>query len=111
MILVVLAKTWFPQDIGTAQYPGGCFLVIEENVCLEYRKIPKISQGLYFSKTLFEGLIFGAAYLRREICVSKSIGLALKLEVKLKFLLRFTLYLRTIFQVQAPGGLIFGGAI
>ena len=41
-------------------------------------KIPKISQGgLYFSKALFEGLIFGGAYLRREICVSKSIGLAL----------------------------------
>ena len=31
-----------------------------------------------------EGLIFGGAYLRREIC--------------------FTLYLRAIFQVQAPGG-------
>ena len=41
-----------------------------------YRKIPKISPGS-FSKTLFEGLIFGEAYLRREICVSKSIGLAL----------------------------------
>ena len=27
------------------------------------------------------------------------------------FLLCFTLYLRAIFQVQAPGGLIFGGAI
>ena len=51
-----------------------------------------------------EGLIFGGAYLRREICVSKSIGLALQLEVNLKFLLCFTLYLRTIFQVQAPGG-------
>ena len=34
-------------------------------------------RGLYFSKTLFEGLNFGGAYLRREICVSKSIGLAL----------------------------------
>jgi len=34
-------------------------------------------RGLYFSKALFEGLIFGGAYLRREICVSKSIGLAL----------------------------------
>ena len=39
-------------------------------------------RGSYFSKALFEGLIFGAAYvrrglyLRREICVSKSIGLA-----------------------------------
>ena len=34
-------------------------------------------RGLYFSKALFEGLIFGGAYLRREICVSNSIGLAL----------------------------------
>ena len=43
----------------------------------------------------------------------KSIGLAI--EVHLPFLLCFTLYLRAIFQVQAPGGLylaglIFGGA-
>ena len=52
-----------------------------------------------------EGLIFGGAYLRREICVSKSIGLALQLEVNLPFLLCFTLYLRAIFQVQAPRGL------
>ena len=77
----------------------------------------------------FEGLIFGGAYLRREICVAKSIGLALWLEVNLPFLLCFTFYLRAIFQVQAPvgayiwrgdlteaflryrfGGLIFGGA-
>ena len=30
---------------------------------------------------------------------------------KLLFLLYFTLYLRAIFQVQAPWGLIFGGVI
>ena len=48
----------------------------------KYRKIPKISLGAYifqrtFLRGLFlEGLIFGGAYLRREICVSKSIGLA-----------------------------------
>ena len=48
-----------------------------------YRKIPKISPGAYifqrpFLRGLFlEGLIFGGAYLRREIGVSKSIGLAL----------------------------------
>ena len=58
-----------------------------------------------------EGPIFGGAYLRKEICVSKSIGLTLQLEVNLPFLLCFTLYLRAVFQVQAPGGLIFGGAI
>ena len=38
-------------------------------------------QGLYFSKALLEGLIFGGAHIRRglstgEIYVSKSIGLA-----------------------------------
>ena len=48
-----------------------------------YRKILKISPGAYifqrpFLRGLFlEGLIFGGAYLRREVCVSKSIGLAL----------------------------------
>ena len=32
-------------------------------------------------------------------------------EINLPFLLCFPLYLRAIFQVQVPGGLIFGGAI
>ena len=40
---------------------------------------------------------------------SKWIGLALYLEVNLPFLLCFTLYLRAIFQVQAPGGLYLEG--
>ena len=82
---------------------------------IKYRKIPKISPGVYifqrpFLRGLFlKGLIFGGAYLRREICVSKSIGLALWLEVNLPFLLCFTLYFRAIFQVQAPGGLYLEG--
>ena len=48
-----------------------------------YRKIPKIIPGnCIFQKPFFRGLflegsIFGRAYLRREICLSKSIGLAL----------------------------------
>ena len=56
--------------------------VVAEGIGLEnYRKIPKISPGAYIFKALFDGLIFGGAYfggayLRREICVSKSIGLA-----------------------------------
>ena len=47
-----------------------------------YRKIPKISPGAYifqrpFFRGLFlEGFIIGKAYVRGEICVSKSIGLA-----------------------------------
>ena len=56
------------------------------------------------TKALFEGLIFGGAYLR-----GKSIELALQLEVNLPSSLCFSLYLRTIFQAKAPGGLIFGG--
>ena len=52
-------------------------------IALTYRKIPKRSPGAYIFQRLFlrglflEGLIFGGAYLRREICVSKSIGIAL----------------------------------
>ena len=43
-----------------------------------YLKIPKISPGAYiFQRPFFKGLIFGGAYQRREICVSKSIWLAL----------------------------------
>ena len=36
-------------------------------------------------------------------------SLIVKLEVNLPFLLCFTLYLRAIFQVQAPGGLYLEG--
>ena len=80
-----------------------------------YRKIPKISPGAHifqrpFLRGLFlKGLIFRGAYLRGEICVSKSIGQALQFEVNLPFLLCFSLYLRAIFQVQAPRGLYLEG--
>jgi len=49
---------------------------------LEYHKVPKISPGAYIFQRLFlrglflERLIFGGVYLRREICISKRIGLA-----------------------------------
>ena len=57
-----------------------------------------------------EGLIFGGAYLWRDICVSKSIELALKLEGNLPFLLCFTLYLRANLGGLYLEGLIPGGA-
>ena len=76
-----------------------------------YREIPKISPGAYIFQRFFlrglflEELIFGGAYLRGEICISKSIGLAFNSWKEIyRFLLCFTLYLRAIFQVQAPGG-------
>ena len=77
------------------------------------KKSPRayIFQRPFLRGLFLEGLIFRGAYLLREICVSKLIGLALQLEVNLPFLLCFTLYLRAVFQVQAPEGLIFGGAI
>ena len=58
-----------------------------------------------------EGLIFGGAYLWREICVSKSIGQALRLEGNLRFLLCFTLYLRAISKYKPPAGLYLEGLI
>ena len=82
----------------------------------KYRKIPKISPRAYifqrpFLRGLFlEGLIFGGAYLRREIYVSKSIELALQLDgSKFTVFAFFTLYLRAIFQIQAPGACIWRG--
>ena len=53
--------------------------------------------------------MFGGSYLWREICVSKSIGLVLKLEGNLPFLLCFTLYLRAISKYKPPGGLYLEG--
>ena len=43
---------------------------------LKFIELTTVKFRKYFSKALFEGLIFGGAYVRREICVSKSIGLA-----------------------------------
>ena len=87
-----------------------------ENILLIYRKILKMSAEAYifrgpFLRGLFvEGLIFGGAYLRREICFSKSIGLASLLEVNLPFLLCFTLYSRGQFsKYKPPGGLYLEG--
>ena len=51
-----------------------------------------------------DGLIFGGTYLRREICVSQSIGLALQMEGNLPFLLCFTLYFRAISKYKVGGG-------
>ena len=96
-----------------------------------YRKIPKISPGAYtfqrpFLRGLFlEGPICGGAYVGREICVSKSIGLAcsgeeiyhfsksigltLQLKVNLPFLLCFTLYSRANSKYKPSGGVYSEG--
>ena len=90
--------------IHSNPFEGGLY---PRELTIEYRKIPKISPGAYtFFKALFEGLIFGGPYLRREICVSKSIGLAYSWKEFTVFAL-FYLVFEANFQVQAPGGLIF----
>ena len=77
---------------------------------MKYGKIPKISPLAYIFQRpflYFEGLIFGGAYIRRGLSTEGN----LRFKIDLPFLLCFTLYLRAIFQVQAPWELIFGGAI
>ena len=77
---------------------------------LSYCKIPKISPGAYifqrpFLRGLFlEGLIFSGAYLRREICVSRSIGLAYSWKEIIAIFALFYFVFGGNFQVLAPVG-------
>ena len=82
-----------------------------------YRKIPKISPWAYIFQRPFlwglflEGLIFGGAYLRREILRFKIDWASLIVGSKFTVFALFYFVFKGNFQVQAPGGLIFGGAI
>ena len=58
-----------------------------------------------------EGLIFGGAYLRREICVSKSIGLACSGKEIDHFCFVLLCIRGQIPSTSSLGGLLFGGAI
>ena len=84
---------------------------------VDYRQVRvNVYQGLYFSKALYEGLIFGGAYIRRGLSTEgnlrfKTDWASLTAGSKLLFLLCFTLYLRAIFQVKAPGGLYLEGRL
>ena len=51
-----------------------------------------------------KGLIFEGAFLREKICLSKSIGLALQLEVNLPFLLCLTSVFEDNFPNTNPRG-------
>ena len=76
------------------------------DVIVTYRKVPKISPGTYIFQWTFlrglllEGLIFGGAYVRREMCVSKLI----KLACSGKEIHHFCFVFEGKFQVQAPPG-------
>ena len=85
--------------------------LIQVKTIKKYRKIPKISPGTYFfSKALFEGLTFGGAYFRRDICSKRLIygGKCAfqSLIVGRKFTVFGLFYFafKGNFRVQAPGG-------
>ena len=85
---------------------------------LVYRKVPKISPGTFFSNALFEGLIFGGAYIRRDLSTEGNFLFKIdwaSLIVGGKFTVFALFYFVQVFEgnfkVQAPGELIFGGAI
>ena len=77
-------------------------------------KFRKKGRGLLFSKALFEGLIFGEAYIRRDLSTEENLRFKIEwasLTVGSKFTV-FALFYFVFegnFEVQAPGGLIFGG--
>ena len=79
-------------------------------------KLRKKAWGLYFSKALFEGLIFGGAYIRRGLSTEGNLRFKIDL-ASLIFGRKFTVFalfyfvFEGNFQVQSPEGLIFGGAI
>ena len=76
------------------------------NVQIQYGKILKISPWAYiFPKLFLRGLS-----LEGNLCF-KFDSASLIVRGKFTVFALFSLYLRTIFQVQAPGELIFGGAI
>ena len=84
---------------------------------LKYHKIPKISPGAYifqrpFLRGLFlEGPILGKAYVRREICVIKSAGLACSGNEIYHFCFVLLCTRGQILSTSPPAGLIFRGVI
>ena len=99
---------------------GMCRLVLQILTLFQtkkcYSKILKIGPGLNnFSKALFEGLIFGGAFIRRGLSTEGN----LRFKIDWASLIngrKFTVFslfyfvFEGNFQVQAPQGLIFGGA-
>ena len=79
-----------------------------------YHKIPKIRPGAYIFQRLFLRGLYSD--IRRGLSAEGNVRFKIDWAIpivgsKFTVWLCFTLYLRAIFQVQAPGGLIFGGAI
>ena len=76
------------------------------NVQIQYCKILKMSPGAY----IFQKLFLRGLSMEGNLCF-KIDSASLIVGGKCTVFALFSLYLRTIFQVQAPGRLIFGVAI
>ena len=81
-----------------------------------YRKIPRISPGSYIFQRPFwggglflDGLIFVAAYVRRKVCVSKSIGLAYSWKEIKSFCFVLLCIWGQFSKYKTPGGLYWEG--
>ena len=108
---------WFLDKSPLRTFVLFSFLPSYSSLNVTYRKIPKIRPGSYifqrpFLRGLFwDGLIFGGAYVRREICVSKSIGLAYSWKETDRFCFVLLCIWGQFSKYRSPGGLIFGGVI
>ena len=68
-----------------------------------------IFQRSFLRGLFLEGPLFGGAYVRREICVSNSIGLACSGKEIYHFCFVLLCIQGQIPSTSPPGGLIFGG--
>ena len=89
---------------------------MENTFSVSYMIGQENTQGLYFSKGLFEGLIFGGAYIRTGLSTQGNLHFEINwanLIVRSKFTI-FALFFFVFednFPSTTPWGLIFGGAI
>ena len=106
---------WFLDKSHLRTFLLFSFLPSYLSLNVTYRKIPKISPGSYifqrpFLRGLFlDGLIFVGAYVRSEICFSKSIGLAYSWKEINRFCFALLCIWGQFSKYKPPGGLFSEG--
>ena len=106
---------WFSDKSHLRTFFLFSFLPSYLSLNVTFRKIPKISPRSYifqrpFLRGLFlDGPIFGGAYVRREIWVSKSIGLAYSWKEINRFCFALLCIWGQFSKYKPPGGLYLEG--
>ena len=108
--------TGLQSDLARSLVSSLAKATVDCNTCKYYAQYRKNSEnkprGLYFSKALFELLIFGGAFIQRGLCTEGNLRLkSCILGRKFTVFLCFTLCLRAISKYKPPERLIFGRAI